>query len=74
MSLKLTHDGSSPGDVQERCCMCRAPTRWWYAPADVALCPPCGKTTKRDSLPTKREWCAKEAKLNPSLTRRTFGW
>lgn len=57
--LKITHDGSGPRDVLERCCMCRTPTPWWHA-SDVALCPACAHTTKRSELPTKKDWCAKE--------------
>lgn len=63
MGLVIVHDGSKPGDVMELCCMCRAPTRYWHK-SDVALCPPCAKTTKRSDLPTKREWLDKEAKLS----------
>lgn len=65
MSLKITHDGTADGSTQERCCMCRIPTRWWYAPSDVALCPDCARTAKRADLPTKREWCDKEFRLMP---------
>lgn len=70
MALKVTHDGTGPGDVCERCCMCRIKTRHWYAPADVALCQECAKTTRRYELPTKAEWCAKEEALDPSLVKR----
>jgi hypothetical protein len=76
MGLKIVHDGSKPGDVQENCCMCRKPTRWWWGTGarNVALCPDCAKTTKASELPTKEAWCAKERKLNPTLARRHFGW
>lgn len=55
----------------ERCCVCRTPTRWWTklptrTPGQqVALCPKCAETATPESLPTKREWCDKEAALNP---------
>ena len=60
MGLKITHDGSLPGEVQENCCMCRTPTRYWWGKGErnVALCPDCAKTTKAADLPTKAEWCA----------------
>lgn len=58
--LKITHDGTRPGEVQERCCKCRKPTRWWYAPKDVAVCPECAAYTTPEDLPSKDEWCAKE--------------
>jgi hypothetical protein len=76
MGLKIVHDGSKPGDVQENCCMCRKPTPWWWGTGsrNVALCHDCAKTTKACELPTKEEWCAKERKLNPTLARRHFGW
>ena len=64
MNLKVTHDGERPGEVRERCCMCRAHTNYWYAPKDVALCQVCAKTTDRASLPTKAEWIAKEESLS----------
>lgn len=73
MALKVVHDGSPPGEVQERCCMCRALTRFWYAPKDVAMCEPCAKTTKREDVPSKAEWCAKERRLDPRL-RPAFGY
>lgn len=62
MGLKIVHDGTGPGEVQERCCICRAPTRWWYGTGtrNVALCPDCAKTARATALPTKAEWIAKE--------------
>jgi hypothetical protein len=64
MALKVNHDGSPEYEVQERCCMCRTPTRFWHA-SDVALCPTCAKTTPLAALPTKKDWCAKERALRP---------
>jgi len=69
VSLKITHDGEAENALCERCCMCREPTHYWHA-SDVALCPDCAKTTKRVALPTKKDWCAKEAKL----AHRRFGY
>jgi len=62
MGLKIVHDGSLPGDVQENCCMCCKPTRWWWGTGErnVALCPECAKTTKDSQLPSKAEWIASE--------------
>lgn len=65
MALKVTHDGEAPGEVRERCCLCRAPTNYWYTPKDVALCTACAKKAKRSEIPTKSEWCAKEEALMP---------
>lgn len=69
MGLKVAHDGSPDGSVQERCCICRVPTRYWHR-SDVALCQACAKKTALTALPTKADWCAKEKALTP----RTFGW
>lgn len=50
-------------DVMERCCLCRAHTRYWYRPADVALCSFCAQTATAEQIPTKREWLDKERAL-----------
>ncbi len=68
--LKVTHDGSGPGDIMEHCCLCRSVTRFWYTPFDVALCTVCASTAERKDLPTKEEWCRKEKALMP----KTYGW
>jgi hypothetical protein len=68
MALKVTHDGTGPGDVRENCCMCREATRYWHR-SDVALCCECAKTTELADLPTKAEWCAKER----ALRHKRFG-
>ena len=62
MGLKIVHDGSGPGEVQENCCVCRKPTRYWWGKGvqNVALCPECAKKTKASELPTKAEWIEKE--------------
>ena len=64
MTLAITHDGTPDGTAQERCCMCRTPTRYWHR-SDVALCQNCAKTTPLKALPTKAVWCAKERALTP---------
>ena len=63
MALKVVHDGEAPGALRENCCICRTKTNYWYEPKDIALCEHCAKTTKRAALPTKEEWCAKEAAI-----------
>ena len=68
--VRVKHDGTRPGDVQERCCLCRKPTRFWYTPKDVALCEACATTATPAALPTKEAWIAKEASLMP----RPFGY
>jgi len=60
--LKVKHDGTPPGEVQENCCLCRAKTRYWHS-SDVALCETCAKTATLKDLPTKAAWCAKEKSI-----------
>jgi hypothetical protein len=64
--LPITHDGSKPNELRERCCMCREFTPYWHVPKDVALCPSCANKTSLSELPIKREWCEKERKLTSS--------
>jgi len=73
MALKITHDGTQPGEVQEKCCLCRKPTRYWWGTGalNVALCPDCAKITKAIELPTKAEWCTKERAIR-ILNRSTW--
>jgi predicted amidophosphoribosyltransferase len=65
MPIDVTHDKTEPGEVQERCCMCRKPTRYWYKPKDVAVCPECAKHTSPGQLPSKSDWIKKERALTP---------
>lgn len=65
MAVHVVHDGTKPGEVQERCCLCRTKTRYWYTPKDVALCQQCAQTATAKEIPTKREWIAKESTLMP---------
>lgn len=69
MTLRVKHGGEAPGECRERCCVCRVPTNYWYKPLDVALCEDCALTTKKTDLPTKAEWCAREAELDTSFVR-----
>ena len=67
MSIEIEHDGSEPGDVQENCCKCRTPTRYWYGKgaANVALCPRCADEYTIADLPTKKEWTDAERARMP---------
>lgn len=58
--LELTHDGEPRSEVAERCCFCRKPTRFWFAPKDVAVCSSCAVEALPDAVPSKAEWCSKE--------------
>ena len=66
MSLKIVHDDTPDWEVQELCCLCRTPTRWWYGtgPDNVAVCPDCAKTATHKDLPTKEQWFKKERALS----------
>lgn len=47
----------------ERCCFCRTRTNMWHAEKDVACCESCAQDHEEGDLPTKEEWCRKEAGL-----------
>ena len=63
MPLKIIHDGTPEGELQERCCLCRTPTRYWHKKTDVALCPVCASKARLSDLSTKKEWCDKERQI-----------
>lgn len=54
-----------PGGMEglERCCFCRDRTPYWTK-KDVAICLSCAKIHVESEVPSKREWCDKEAKLS----------
>jgi hypothetical protein len=58
--IEVTHDGTGPGDPAERCCFCRAATRYWYRPKDVAVCTKCAPHADDADVPAKRIWCRRE--------------
>lgn len=72
MALKVVHDGSEPGEPAENCCLCRAPTRWWWGTGarNVALCPTCATRASADSLPTKAQWIDAEIDAEKRANRR----
>lgn len=60
MSINLTPDPDADTSCLERCCFCRAPTKFWCAEKDVAVCPKCAETHTPEQVPTKKEWFDKE--------------
>lgn len=64
MSITVVHDGTGENDVRERCAFCRAKTRYWFAPKDVAVCLACSEIKNARDVPTKRDWCAAERLRN----------
>lgn len=52
--------------VQERCAICRTPTRTWTAlpkrkaGEQVALCSVCAAYAKPEDIPSKADWCRRE--------------
>lgn len=65
--LSIEHNGSEAGEVQENCCKCGNPTRYWFGTGyrNVALCERCASTYTEEDLPTKAEWIATERAKNP---------
>lgn len=58
MAVNVVHEPEGLGPHCESCCRCRAPTRYWYEPLDVALCRTCAAGVDAADLPTKDEWVA----------------
>jgi hypothetical protein len=69
MSITVVHDGTGPDDVRERCAFCRAKTRYWFAPKDVAVCPTCAEIKTASQVPTKRDWVAAERSRDNLTTK-----
>lgn len=69
MSVQVEHDGTEWPEVQENCCMCRTPTRYWYGSgqSNVALCPSCAEVCDTSILPNKKEWIAFERSQRKSF-------
>ena len=67
--VKLDPDSVLFISVKENCCLCRAPTAYWFVPKDVALCLACAETTTPEEIPSKKEWIEKERALRPSWMR-----
>lgn len=49
----------------EHCCVCDQPTKFWYTPKDIALCPSCAQIAVADALPCKENWIASQQRLHP---------
>ena len=50
----------------EACCVCRAPTRYWYGSGvlNVALCQGCAIRADPETIPNKLEWIEAETMAN----------
>ena len=46
------------GPPYEKCCICRQPAPYWYAPKDVAVCKKCADKVEDSDVPSKEEWWA----------------
>lgn len=42
------------GEAVEHCCFCRARTKFFYRPKDVACCKGCATMSNPDDVPTKK--------------------
>lgn len=69
MSIEVMHDGEPKWMGAEHCCLCKAPTRYWYLPNDVAVCQTCAETACDSDIPTKLEWLNAEG-----AGERSPGW
>ena len=56
MAVEVLHDCEPSYMPAEHCALCKAQTRYWYLPNDVALCQSCAEKTCDSAIPSKREW------------------
>lgn len=54
--ITVTHDQEPASEPAEPCAFCKAPTRYWFKPKDVAVCPSCAELRTADEVPCKRDW------------------
>lgn len=54
--IEVVHDNEPMWMPAEPCAFCKTPTRYWYKPKDVAVCPGCAAKKKAEDVPSKREW------------------
>lgn len=54
--IEVVHDKEPRWMPAEPCALCNTPTRYWYAPKDVAVCPECAKGANPEDVPSKRAW------------------
>lgn len=54
--ITVTHDKEPNWWPAESCAFCNAPTRYWYVPKDVAVCPSCAEKHEPADVPCKRQW------------------
>ena len=69
MAIEEMHDGEPKWMGAEHCCLCKAPTHYWYLPNDVAVCQTCAETACDSDIPTKLEWLNAEG-----AKERSPGW
>lgn len=59
--IEITRDPDDLAEfTTEHCCFCRRPTRYWFAPKDVAVCRACAPHAEAKDVPTKKMWCRHE--------------
>lgn len=66
--IRLTPDDIGP--PYEHCCFCFRPSKYWYAPKDVAVCTECAETRSPADVPSKEDWCAAVVERYPELRTR----
>lgn len=47
------------GPAVEPCALCWTPTKYWYEPKDVAVCPTCSQVATYEKVPDKEIWLDK---------------
>lgn len=70
--IEVVHANSPNWELAEKCTFCEKPTKYWYTPKDVAVCPNCAETHNPQDVPTKREWL--NANLLKGQTALPKGW
>lgn len=54
--IEVIHDKEPKWLPAEPCAFCKMPTRYWYAPKDVAVCQTCAEVKSEAEVPSKRDW------------------
>ena len=54
--ITVTHDQEPNWMPAEPCAFCATPTRFWFAPKDVAVCESCACLHDAGDVPSKRDW------------------
>lgn len=70
--ISVIHDNEPKWMPAESCAFCKAPTRYWFSPKDVAVCQSCAEKHEACEVPTKREWLNANREVGQELL--PAGW